>query len=329
MARTLWEGSRQRRQQGRYGAPQDGAGPSNRSSATREGTGGPASEQKPPPASDAGAAAAERPKSCVHEVARNPNFAEHLEESIHGTIDSPQYTGPMAKHYPFTLDPFQVSSRTLNPSTLRLFPADAVTETNEMPSAAKTVTHKVAASLHMPLCCWCSSPPLPAGHGGGVLRAEGVRAGVGAHLGGEDSRGGVRHRHGVPGQAEGRLHLALEGACPHPHPLWCSLRQPLLPSCLPCRASGKQCNCLLQLLADCQVSGPAELSWFPLLWCTLRVPEPEVSRSPPGASCCGTLWQALSNQKYRELSEHFPDVGLMTGDVTISPNAACLVRRPC
>ncbi|KAF6167318.1 hypothetical protein GIB67_043179 [Kingdonia uniflora] len=35
--------------------------------------------------------------------------------------------------------------------------------------------------------------------------------------------------------------------------------------------------------------------------------------------------KALSNQKYRELTQEFSDVGLMTGDVTISPNASCLV----
>ncbi|KAK9804329.1 hypothetical protein WJX72_007219 [[Myrmecia] bisecta] len=35
--------------------------------------------------------------------------------------------------------------------------------------------------------------------------------------------------------------------------------------------------------------------------------------------------KALSNQKYRELYEEFQDVGLMTGDVTINPNASCLV----
>ena len=35
--------------------------------------------------------------------------------------------------------------------------------------------------------------------------------------------------------------------------------------------------------------------------------------------------QALSNQKYREFSEEFGDVGLMTGDVTINPTASCLV----
>ena len=35
--------------------------------------------------------------------------------------------------------------------------------------------------------------------------------------------------------------------------------------------------------------------------------------------------KALSNQKYREMLEEFSDVGLMTGDVTISPNASCLV----
>lgn len=35
--------------------------------------------------------------------------------------------------------------------------------------------------------------------------------------------------------------------------------------------------------------------------------------------------KALSNQKYRELEQEFGDVGLMTGDVTISPNAGCIV----
>ena len=35
--------------------------------------------------------------------------------------------------------------------------------------------------------------------------------------------------------------------------------------------------------------------------------------------------KALSNQKFRELKEEFGDVGLMTGDTTISPDATCLV----
>ncbi|CAG8640809.1 16314_t:CDS:10 [Dentiscutata erythropus] len=35
--------------------------------------------------------------------------------------------------------------------------------------------------------------------------------------------------------------------------------------------------------------------------------------------------KALSNQKYRELESAFGDVGLLTGDVTINPNASCLV----
>ncbi|KAK6339084.1 ATP-dependent RNA helicase mtr4 [Orbilia brochopaga] len=35
--------------------------------------------------------------------------------------------------------------------------------------------------------------------------------------------------------------------------------------------------------------------------------------------------KALSNQKYREFSQEFGDVGLMTGDVTINPSATCLV----
>jgi ATP-dependent RNA helicase DOB1 len=35
--------------------------------------------------------------------------------------------------------------------------------------------------------------------------------------------------------------------------------------------------------------------------------------------------KALSNQKFREFSAEFGDVGLMTGDVTINPTATCLV----
>lgn len=35
--------------------------------------------------------------------------------------------------------------------------------------------------------------------------------------------------------------------------------------------------------------------------------------------------KALSNQKYRELSEEFNDVGLVTGDVTLDPHASCVV----
>eukprot|EP00667_Euglena_gracilis_P001831 EG_transcript_1831 len=35
--------------------------------------------------------------------------------------------------------------------------------------------------------------------------------------------------------------------------------------------------------------------------------------------------KALSNQKYRDLSNDFENMGLMTGDVTINPNADCLI----
>ena len=35
--------------------------------------------------------------------------------------------------------------------------------------------------------------------------------------------------------------------------------------------------------------------------------------------------KALSNQKYRDLEQEFSDVGLMTGDITINPNATILV----
>ena len=41
-----------------------------------------------------------------------------------------------------------------------------------------------------------------------------------------------------------------------------------------------------------------------------------------------TSWrvlQALSNQKFRELGDEFGEVGIMTGDVSINPEARCLV----
>jgi ATP-dependent RNA helicase DOB1 len=39
--------------------------------------------------------------------------------------------------------------------------------------------------------------------------------------------------------------------------------------------------------------------------------------------------KALSNQKYREFNDEFGDVGLLTGDVSINPDATCLVRATC
>ncbi|RTG90636.1 uncharacterized protein DC041_0002327 [Schistosoma bovis] len=35
--------------------------------------------------------------------------------------------------------------------------------------------------------------------------------------------------------------------------------------------------------------------------------------------------KALSNQKYREFFEAFPEVGLLTGDATINPSASVLI----
>ena len=35
--------------------------------------------------------------------------------------------------------------------------------------------------------------------------------------------------------------------------------------------------------------------------------------------------KALSNQKFRDLRKKFGDVGLITGDVSVNPDAACLI----
>ena len=35
--------------------------------------------------------------------------------------------------------------------------------------------------------------------------------------------------------------------------------------------------------------------------------------------------KALSNQKYRDFKDRFEDVGLLTGDVQINPEASCLI----
>ena len=49
-------------------------------------------------------------KKCVHDVSLPPGFHSSLDEATHGTIDEPVYRGPMAKRYPFKLDPFQETS---------------------------------------------------------------------------------------------------------------------------------------------------------------------------------------------------------------------------
>lgn len=46
-------------------------------------------------------------RTCVHEVAIPTGYASAMDETTHGTILNPAYSGPMAKTYPFTLDPFQ------------------------------------------------------------------------------------------------------------------------------------------------------------------------------------------------------------------------------
>jgi superfamily II RNA helicase len=35
--------------------------------------------------------------------------------------------------------------------------------------------------------------------------------------------------------------------------------------------------------------------------------------------------KALSNQKYRELSREFESVGIVTGDVSMNPQASCVI----
>ncbi|XP_057750670.1 DExH-box ATP-dependent RNA helicase DExH10 isoform X1 [Arachis stenosperma] len=46
-------------------------------------------------------------RTCVHEVAVPSGYNSTKDESLHGTLSNPVYNGPMAKTYPFTLDPFQ------------------------------------------------------------------------------------------------------------------------------------------------------------------------------------------------------------------------------
>ncbi|MQL74862.1 hypothetical protein Taro_007241, partial [Colocasia esculenta] len=128
-------------------------------------------------------------RTCVHEVAVPTGYASTKDESVHGTIADPFYAGPMAKTYPFELDPFQrVSVACLERNESVLVSAHT--------SAGKTAVAEYAIALSF------------------------------------------RERQRV------------------------------------------------------------------------------IYTSP---------LKALSNQKYRELSQEFSDVGLMTGDVTLSPNASCLV----
>lgn len=128
-------------------------------------------------------------RTCVHEVAVPSGYASVKDESIHGTLSDPIYTGTMAKTYPFNLDPFQsVSVACLERNESVLVSAHT--------SAGKTAVAEYAIAM------------------------------------------------------------------------------------------------------------------------SFRDKQRVIYTSP---------LKALSNQKYRELSQEFSDVGLMTGDVTLSPNASCLV----
>ncbi|GLJ10341.1 hypothetical protein SUGI_0126470 [Cryptomeria japonica] len=46
-------------------------------------------------------------RTCIHEVAIPSGYVSTVDETLHGSISDPSYKGPMAKTYPFTLDPFQ------------------------------------------------------------------------------------------------------------------------------------------------------------------------------------------------------------------------------
>lgn len=152
---------------------------------------GAAAVPPPPPAEEPAAKQQRRASSrtCVHEVAVPKGYASAKEESVHGTMADPFYNGPMAKTYPFELDPFQsISVACLERNESVLVSAHT--------SAGKTAVAEYAIAL------------------------------------------------------------------------------------------------------------------------SFREKQRVIYTSP---------LKALSNQKYRELSQEFSDVGLMTGDVTLSPNASCLV----
>ena len=55
------------------------------------------------------------------------------------------------------------------------------------------------------------------------------------------------------------------------------------------------------------------------------MPRPRILRAIPHSSPCSALSCPPIHCRYRELYEAFTDVGLMTGDVTISTDSSCLV----
>lgn len=64
--------------------------------------------------------------------------------------------------------------------------------------------------------------------------------------------------------------------------------------------------------------------WFLLFWCMCN------SHFDSVIWCCDrTIYtspiKALSNQKFRDFKNTFGDVGLLTGDVQISPESSCLI----
>ena len=74
-------------------------------------------EEEGPSSGRAGDAAVQEPPrgdgpACTHHVAvpEGPGGWESLDPEKHGTLDAPAWRGPMAKEYPFRLDPFQETS---------------------------------------------------------------------------------------------------------------------------------------------------------------------------------------------------------------------------
>ncbi|CAI5969178.1 unnamed protein product, partial [Closterium sp. NIES-65] len=227
-----------------------------------------------------------------------------------------------AKEYPFKLDPFQEEAREreiLPRPSLSLLPSSH-TQVSAHTSAGKTVVAEYAIAMVMRdnqrVVYTSPIKPLPLSFPPPTHSPPLTAAGISTHISRQDCGGGIRHSHGDAGQPVRRVHIAHQGAeqPKHSHFLPSHFLFPLLTLFLPFPHSLTPCVHYSQVSAHTS-AGKTVVAEYAIAM-AMRDNQRVVYTSPI---------KALSNQKFREMSQEFGDVGLMTGDVTIAPNATCLV----
>ncbi|CAI5968318.1 unnamed protein product [Closterium sp. NIES-65] len=217
-----------------------------------------------------------------------------------------------AKEYPFKLDPFQEEA-------VRCLEANESVLVSAHTSAGKTVVAEYAIAMAMRdnqrVVYTSPIKPLPLSFPPPTHSPPLTAAGISTHISRQDCGGGIRDSHGDAGQPVRRVHIAHQGAeqPKHSHFLPSHFLFPLLTLFLPFPHSLTPCVHYSQVSAHTS-AGKTVVAEYAIAM-AMRDNQRVVYTSPI---------KALSNQKFREMSQEFGDVGLMTGDVTIAPNATCL-----